>query len=291
MKENAKSRNRGIMRSLIIVSILPIVLYLNCGNDGTGPDNRAPVIQSVSVVPENVGVSESASLRCSATDPDNDVLVYTWSAENGTFPNGPAGTFVLWLAPEDTGLYAASVVVSDGKLTDSETIDINVIAISNQAPVIQNIIANPAVVLPGAVTNLTCVADDADGDSLNYMWSSDFGDFPQGTSGSTVQWQAPVEIGEYYVRVLVTDGRIAVQDSIAITVDSPPMAPSDSDPPNGALEQRFDIGLNWSCADPDLDSLYFDIYLGQSQDPPVAGSHQYGTNFAPGKLEPGAMYY
>lgn len=204
---------------------LPFLLFAGCGDDGAGPNNRAPVIQSLTADPEVVGTSESTVLHCAATDPDNDVLVYSWSAEEGTFPNGAAGTVVFWHAPGDTGTYPVTVSVSDGRLSDNETININVVIIANRAPVIQSITAVPEIALPNAVVEITCIADDEDGDSLSYAWSAGSGSFPEGTSGSVVQWQAPGQFGEYYVSVLVDDGRESAQDSVAITVDEPPTLP------------------------------------------------------------------
>jgi len=211
--------------NLIKAGLFIFVIFLlgiNCGDDGTEP-NRAPVIESITANPENVGQSESTALQCIASDPDNDILVYTWTAENGSFPNGSSGSLVFWQAPGDTGTYPVNVRVSDGELTDNETIDINVIIILNQAPVIQSITANPSIILPNGTTEITCVASDEDGDSLTYAWSADYGSFPGGPSGSIVQWQAPGEFGEYYVRVTVDDGRESVRDSVSVTVDEPPL--------------------------------------------------------------------
>lgn len=205
--------------------ILLFLLFIGCGDDGAGPDNRAPVIQSLTANPEVVGISESTALQCAATDPDNDVLVYNWSAEDGAFPNGAAGTIVFWRAPSDTGTYPVTVNVSDGQLADNETIDINVVVIINRAPVILSVTAVPEIAYPNSIAEITCIADDEDGDLLTYAWSAESGSFPYGTSGSVVQWQAPAEFGEYYVRVLVDDGRESVQDSVAITVDEPPTIP------------------------------------------------------------------
>jgi formylglycine-generating enzyme required for sulfatase activity len=275
----------------IFFSLAALILIAGCGDDGTGPANRAPVIESVTADPQNVGLSESTVLQCAATDPDNDVLVYTWSAEDGTFPNGAAGTIVFWQAPGDTGTYPVTVRVSDGELTDNETIDISVIVISNRAPVIESITAEPAVAFPNSTTELTCVASDEDGDSLTYTWSADAGSFPQGSSGSIVQWQAPGEFGEYYIRVTVDDGRLSVRDSIAIMVDEPPLAPSNPDPPDGSTDQRYNLDLSWSCSDPDGDVVYFDIYLGQSPDPPLVSSHQTEAVYSPGNLEPISTYH
>jgi len=209
------------------VSIFVIfILGINCGDDGTEP-NRAPVIESITANPENVGRSESAALQCTATDPDNDILIYTWTSEYGSFPNGSSGSLVFWWAPGDTGTYPVNVRVSDGSLNDNETIDMHVVIIANRAPVIQSITANPPTLLPGDTTEITCVASDEDDDSLTYSWSANEGSFPEGSSGSVVQWQAPGDFGGYYVRVTVSDGRESVQDSVSVTVDEPPLVQSD----------------------------------------------------------------
>lgn len=266
------------------------LLGINCDDDVTEP-NGAPVIESITANPENVGRSESTALQCAATDPDNDILLYTWTSEYGSFPNGSSGSLVFWLAPGDTGTYPVNVRVSDGSLSDNETIDVHVIVISNRPPVIQSISADPAALFPNDTTEITCIATDEDGDSLTYSWSADNGSFPEGTSDSVVQWQAPGEFGNYYVRATVSDGRESVQDSIDIVVDEPPMAPSNPDPPDGSVDQQFDLDLGWSCVDPGGDALFFDIYLGRSQDPPLVSSHQTATTYSPGNLVPTNNYF
>lgn len=276
---------------ILFVLILPFIPFIGCGNDGTEPDNRAPVIQTVTANPESVGRSESAALQCTASDPDNDILVYNWSSEHGAFPNGSSGSLVFWRAPGDTGTYPVSVRVSDGSLSDTETINVNVIVIANRAPVIQSVSANPPAIWPNAIAEITCVADDEDGDSLTYSWSAESGSFPEGTSGSVVQWQAPDGFGLFYIRVTVDDGLISVQDSIEIPVNEPPTIPYNPDPPDGAVDQQYDLDLGWSCSDPADDTLYFDIYLGHSSDPPQVSSHQTSAVYAPGTLEPNSSYY
>jgi len=42
---------------------------------------------------------------------------------------------------------------------------------SNHPPVITSLTPNPAAVLPGGDSTITCVADDADSDQLTYTWS------------------------------------------------------------------------------------------------------------------------
>ena len=76
----------------------------------------------------------------------------------------------------------------------------------NSPPEIQSVTASPSTVGISGTTNLTCVATDPDQDELTYSWSSQLGSFPSGTSGSSVQWQAPSTSGNYSIAVIVSDG-------------------------------------------------------------------------------------
>ena len=204
--------------SFLILSIF----FFNCGDNSSKSVNHPPVIESLTAEPDTVNISETTRLHCVGSDPDNDILNYAWSALYGTFTNGSAGTRVLWLAPEDPGTYSVAVNVTDGQFSDSETVDIVVAIFENSAPIIESLLADPAIIPPTGITNLTCMAEDPDGDSLTYTWLSDAGNFPNGANGPSVQWQAPENFGDYYIQVSVSDGQLSVADSVAVTVVEPP---------------------------------------------------------------------
>jgi len=105
----------------ILISFLFLII-ISCSKDDTPtePTNNAPKIQSVSASPSTVKVNETTSLTCVATDEDGDDLTYTWSSEEGTFPNGASGSSVSWKAPSEEDTYKVSLVVSDGKKTDQD---------------------------------------------------------------------------------------------------------------------------------------------------------------------------
>ena len=46
-----------------------------------GPTNHYPAIVSLTVVPTEIGTSDSAVVTCVATDQDNDTLVYDWETD------------------------------------------------------------------------------------------------------------------------------------------------------------------------------------------------------------------
>jgi hypothetical protein len=93
--------------------------------------------------------------------------------------------------------------------------------IANNAPQITSLSADPAMVDPEADTTITCVATDADGDTLTYAWSYS-GPAVGGISGtgSTVEWTVPETEGTYTVSVTVSDGKGGTDEgSCAVTVE------------------------------------------------------------------------
>lgn len=90
----------------------------------------------------------------------------------------------------------------------------------NRKPVI-NYMTSQQQVSPSASSRITCVASDADGDSLTYAWSTTSGTLV-GT-GDTVTWNSPEAPGTYNIAVTVTDGKGGdVKDSVTIAVVSKP---------------------------------------------------------------------
>lgn len=65
------------MKTLLISFI---ILNLSSCNENpvTVKENRSPVILSLTVFPDTIGLSDSAIVVCNAMDPDGDTLVYDW---------------------------------------------------------------------------------------------------------------------------------------------------------------------------------------------------------------------
>jgi hypothetical protein len=86
-----------------------------------GSTNRAPVLASIGA--KSVSVGTRLSFTVSASDPDGDTLTYS----TGTLPTGAtfSNKTFNW-TPATVGSYSVRFTVSDGKLTDSETITITV---------------------------------------------------------------------------------------------------------------------------------------------------------------------
>lgn len=95
--ERVPRRNGTARRAftlLILVALTVGVLMAGCSEAPTGfkyPNNAAPVIDSVTATPTTLGPGDSTLIRCYASDPDGDRLVYDWITDaklkiNGALP-------------------------------------------------------------------------------------------------------------------------------------------------------------------------------------------------------------
>ena len=75
--------------------------------------NQNPTITSLVANPSVTGLGGNAIVACVATDPDGDVVKYTWQADEGSISG--VGNQITWFAPNRAGAYNIIVTVSDGK--------------------------------------------------------------------------------------------------------------------------------------------------------------------------------
>ncbi|MFA4922813.1 MAG: LamG-like jellyroll fold domain-containing protein [Ignavibacteriaceae bacterium] len=178
--------------------------------------NHSPRIKSLSAMKQVVTLGDSTKIYCSAVDVDNDQISYEWSVSGGSIMG--TGSIVTWLSSLTPGKYSIKSTVSDnngGVVSDSILID--AVEFINTIPSINKLIAHPRKIHLGSNTLINCFASDADGDTLNYIWSVAFGTLSG--SGSSVIWKAPVDAGNYYIFCSVTDGRGGTAlDSIGVSV-------------------------------------------------------------------------
>lgn len=90
----------------------------------------------------------------------------------------------------------------------------------NNPPKIISITVSPPEIKIDETISLSCVATDADGDDLTYIWSSDFGTFPDGASGPSVNWKAPSVDGVFNIIVVVSDVKETAQTEKIIIINS-----------------------------------------------------------------------
>jgi hypothetical protein len=83
--------------------------------------NRPPVIQRVVTTPQNVFVSNPATLRVTASDPDDQPLQVTWNTLGAGTLLSTAGDSARWSAPTTPGTYPIIVTVRDPALPSTRS--------------------------------------------------------------------------------------------------------------------------------------------------------------------------
>ena len=167
--------------------------------------NNAPVIHDLKA-PKQVAPSSSSQILCVASDEDDDVPSYEWSATGGQI-QGEADS-IIWIVPETAGDYTVTVVVTDGKggqATSSVTV---LVALEpNRPPVVHSITCDDCS--GGAIRwteyRIKCDASDPEGDELHYAWSVTFGKIEG--EGPNVTWLTYGRYGDAIVKVVVTDDK------------------------------------------------------------------------------------
>lgn len=127
----------------------------------------------------------------------------------------------------------------------------------NQPPVIASLVVQSQQLYPSANTEITCTAQDADNDRLNFTWTATGGDFSG--AGPIVVWKAPPNYGTYTITVTVDDGKGgSAQRTLDITVgaNQSPIISSLSANPSGVL---FGGSTTITCiaSDPDGDVVRY----------------------------------
>ena len=193
--------------------------------------NEAPFIQSITAMPTAVDGSGNIAVECIATDINEDVLAYTWTASPnvGTFADAMSAS-TTWTAPASTFVsqpVTLRCAVFDGQLTTNGTVDVTVNATQgNRPPTITSISATPPAVDGMGVITLACVATDDDTDPLTYAWtaSPDIGVFADETAASTT-WTAPAALFTEQSVIFtcsVSDGTVVVTGQTAGSVNAIP---------------------------------------------------------------------
>jgi len=107
---------------------------------------------------------------------------------------------------------------------------------TNTSPVISSFQADAASVDPNGQAALVVSATDAEDDTLTYTYQPTGGTIT-GT-GNTVTWVAPETAGSYTINVDVSDGELAVQSTVEITVAAIQQEEPEEEPEEKIMELR-----------------------------------------------------
>ncbi|MFC2049979.1 Ig-like domain-containing protein [Chloroflexota bacterium] len=123
---------KGGLGIVLVVLAVFAMLVGACGPSEVPPapstpsGNQPPEISSLTASPSGVSYGGSTTVKCIATDPDGDVLDYSWSASGGDISGD--GDTATWVAPDKAGNFYISVILSDGK--GGETTDKVMVTVS-----------------------------------------------------------------------------------------------------------------------------------------------------------------
>lgn len=236
-----------------------------------------PANESVFEVDEEIQFDGSDSY-----DPDDSTLTYNWDFGDGKIALEAKPTHSY----SENGTYDVSLIVSDGKRNDADSITLSIIRIENHPP--QAEIVSPEQDDVFEVNTLIFFdgtnSSDPDGDLLFYFW--DFGDGSIPQTGSTTT-HLYTDVGTYTVTLRVEDdGNLSVTDTVRILItdqgslNQPPDAIIDEPENRENFTLSDEIRFNGSSSsDPDGDDLN---YTWNFQDGTfgygVITTHQYNEN-------------
>ena len=227
-------------------------LYTPCTQDGrklsapasiTVPGPAPRVTGSTSFM---AAENQTAVAALTATDANTPDASLTWSIPSGAAGGADAGKFTLsadgvlafasaqdFENPDDAdsnGIYAVTVEVSDGALTDTANLTVTLTNV-NEAPT-ANAGPNQIFVQPGATVTLSGSGSDPDaGDTLSYAWARTGGELVTLTdaNAATATFTAPAALTAATTltfRLRVTDaGDLYHDDTMTVTGGQPPQPP------------------------------------------------------------------
>lgn len=172
--------------------------------------NSQPVIHYLTAhdltVQRQVAPSSGITVRCVATDDDEDRLSYKWSATGGKI-EGEAED-ILWIAPDTTGNHTIAVEVNDGKggkATSSITL-----LVTNEPPCYPVVNSMTCLGCKNGIEasrwktyEIRCDTSDPNGDELRYTWFATMGKISG--NGPIATWQTTGQYGNALITVIVTD--------------------------------------------------------------------------------------
>ena len=238
-------------------------------------ENRAPAFaegtSTTRSVAENTGAGQDIGSAVAATDPDDDALTYTLGGTDAAAfsiddTNGQLQTSAA-LDYETKAAYTVRITVSDGELTDSINVTINITDVNeNRAPVFTDGSATTRSVAEntgaGQDIGSAVAATDPNADTLTYtLGGADAAAFSiNGTNGqlqtkTALDYEAKTS---YSVTITVSDTKLTDSIDVTINVTNVNEAPSfaNSTATRSIAENTAsgeDIGAAVVATDPDSD--------------------------------------
>lgn len=236
--------------------------------------NLPPEITSFTADPNSGKVPLSVNFTCNASDPDGEILEYTWNFGDGLKDTTTTGSVIHDY--ELVGSYSCIItVIDDAASSDTQSVNISVVA--NQSPTIMSFTADPDSGKPPLTVNFSCNASDPDGNIIGYEW--DFGDGETENTSSGSVTHTYQDFGNYTAEVVVIDDNDAsgtAQVDITVANLPPRITSFTADPNSGEAPLQVHFVCNASDPDGQIVSYYWDFGDGDAQTTYVGDvSHTY----------------
>ncbi len=190
-------------------------------------------------------------------------MTFTLANGPGTVPAGASitsgGAFTWTPTAAQVGTHTFDVCVSDGELSDCETIDV-VVSAANAAPVLDPVGDKTATA--GTELAFTATATDPDaGDTLTFTLA---GTVPAGasiTSGGAFTWTpTAAQVGPHTFDVCVSDGELSDCETIDVVVSAANAAPVLDPVGDKTATAGTELAFTATATDPDAgDTLTFTL--------------------------------
>lgn len=222
-------------------------------SDTVTVSNTAPVVNSVTLVPDPAYTDDTLAASVSTSDADGDTLAvtYAWYVNGAVVPaTGSTLDGASWFDRGDD-VYVV-VTADDGTTTDS--LDSNVVTIGNLEPSIRSVSVTPGS--PTRTSTLTCAYTgysdpDGDADASTFSWDVD-GAF----AGSTSTLAGPFTDGAVATCTVTpddgTDAGTPVSESVTIGNTAPTISSLSLSPTT--LYTNDTVSASLVSSDPDGDS-------------------------------------
>ena len=220
--------------------------------------NVAPVLNTI----DDQTVNEFVELTFTATASDDDSLTFSF---DGTFPSGAAitddGNFTWTPTESQDGDHTITVQVTDGSLTDSETLTVTVNEV-NVAPVLNAIGDKGTSKLVELTFTATASDTDVVDNLVNTLTFSFDGTFPSGaaiTDDGNFTW-TPTELqdGDHTITVQVTDGSLTDSETLTVTVNEVNVAPVLNTIDDQTVNEFVELTFTATASDDDSLTFSFD---------------------------------
>ena len=222
--------------------------------------NKTPVANAGSdkIVTEGKLVTLDGSL---SSDPDNDVITYSWTSADGILLNSAKTAFPTFIAPSvlvNTN-YTFNLIVNDGKINSSPD-PIVITVIPNRAPSANAgpdlfVKKNSLFVLDGSGSS------DPDGDQLTYKWTAPSGIILSSTTDQKPSFITPDinAITNLVFTLVVNDGKKdSPPDQVILTIKSDNLSPvSQAGNDQSVIEGSIATLDGTGSSDPDGDILTY----------------------------------